>query len=183
MHIFFLLSIIGCLTIIAFQDFSQRSVTLWVLVVLLAASSGLSWTESNWNSLLHKTYPTAGFLILVLAVLLLYYRIKGQKIKDVVDQKLGMGDILFLAAVIPLFSLTGFIVFFLSSLIIILIGALVYEKTTRKGTLIPLAGLQALCLITTLGLNELFWKQTYTGGFMFADILWTRLQNIMGTGA
>ncbi|QKX04201.1 hypothetical protein HN014_04515 [Aquimarina sp. TRL1] len=85
------------------------------------------------------------FLLLTLGGGYLYIRIRNTAATDLLEM-IGLGDILFLAAVIPFFSPSNFILFFISGLLfsIVVFTAI---PTLRKTALVPLAGLLALYML------------------------------------
>jgi hypothetical protein len=169
---------IGCVGIlcvvlgmVAYQDFRDRTVAVWVLGAVLLCCGALSLTQDSIKGLSERIAGEALLVAFLGGLLYLYFRLRGQDIRE----NIGLGDAAFIVAIMPLFSLVGLIAFALCTLVVALVAALKIRK-------IPLAGIQAVCLGAVLVANELFWKQMYNGSFWFADAIWRRLQNVTGAG-
>lgn len=88
------------------------------------------------------------------------------------DTYLGLGDILFLVVVCAVFSPVNFIMFYLCSMILTLVGVLLYNSFSGKPTKdIPLAGSMAAMLFVLViitiafpGIN--FYNDTLLLNFM-----------------
>lgn len=78
---------------------------------------------------------------------------------------MGLGDLLFFVAVVPLFSTYNYILFFITGMLFSIVGFLVIRLTT-KTELVPLAGLLGLYIVVLKFIS-------YTTGFdlFFGKIL------------
>jgi Flp pilus assembly protein protease CpaA len=168
----------GCLLVIAYQDLVSRSVT-WIFFPLLAAAGMLHTFEGlhSWRQSLFYAGCNAAFLAIQLTVLMGYFFVRGRKvggrgirkvrgIRDVIDHRIGLGDILFLVAACFFFSPINFISFYVYSLLLSLAIAMgrmlvkrgggwsgreVVGKGREAEWSIPLAGLQAVFLLLSFG--------------------------------
>jgi hypothetical protein len=92
----------------------------------------------------------------------LYFILKHKKWINMTDQYIGWGDVLFMLAIVPLFSPLSYMLFYVTSLLMTIILVLIAQLIHKRMTFIPLAGIQACCLIVLL-----LWHQCVAG------ILWT----------
>ncbi|MCH5718193.1 hypothetical protein MKP07_19360 [Niabella hibiscisoli] len=141
---------------IAYTDFKERSVPVYLLVALLGICIMDTALQIDVTTALWQLAVNTGLILLLLSTLLVYYRFKQGSFKEVINQKLGMGDVVFWIAITPLFSLFNFILFFIASLLIVLIIMLIRVAYKKPVTLIPLAGYQALVLVAIILSNLLF---------------------------
>ena len=105
---------LGCV-VIAVQDFKSRSVHVlaFALLFLPALAFQLLLPEMY---LLKQVLVSLGFLALVLLLTWLYFRLRhGGKF---VNEKLGLGDIVMLGIVPFWFSLQGFVIYFVSGIVL-----------------------------------------------------------------
>lgn len=145
---FILLTIfISGLGIIVFQDFKSREITWWTLPLIL-----ISYLLSE-NYIFQQLFINAGlnflFILINFLCLTVYYSLKDSAIVNIVNSKLGIGDILFLIVCCFMFNLIGFIGFIIFSLLLsLLIGIVIQNKHNKT---IPLAGIMSgLIILLTL---------------------------------
>ncbi|HXB93041.1 MAG TPA: hypothetical protein VNU72_12155 [Puia sp.] len=165
------------LLMIAYQDFRSRSVH-WIYFPLLALSGmGMAATLQSFLRILADTGFNLAFMGLQLVLLKLYFFVRcrvrytaltiaqrrstGSPDTALIDKKIGLGDILFLAATCLFFSPINFIAFYILSLLFAIgtwllmdiIGGRRLQGRRISGarqTTVPLAGLQASFLLLTL---------------------------------
>ncbi|MCB0481103.1 MAG: hypothetical protein KDC83_06700 [Flavobacteriales bacterium] len=140
------ISVIILLSFIVYEDIKYRGVFWWVFPALFIASIALSYYFHGEDWLLADWLYSSLFLLVIVstshsALVLL----RGANWKSL----LGIGDVLFFAAIIPLFSTQLFLIFlsfsFIASLMLHgLFGRLQTQKT------VPLAGYQSIVLILYL---------------------------------
>lgn len=150
-----LLLTIAILLIIARQDLSTRSVT-WFLFPLLAVSGmGFAWLElHSVQTLLINIGINTLFLLLQFGLLKLWFLIRTGR-RAFLDHAIGKGDLFFMLAAGCFFSPVNFVLFHLSSLVLSLLIHLIFRNLPRlygNAGNIPLAGLQAACLILVLAI-------------------------------
>lgn len=156
--------VITCIILlaIAYTDFKERSLPLYLLIGLLGICL---WNTSLQNGIaiaFLQLMINTGLLIILTGALLIYYRVKERTLKGVINRKLGLGDIVFWVAIAPLFSLVNFILFFISSLLLILVILMVRMAFKKTVDLIPLAGYQALVLLGIIVINALFFHHNFS---------------------
>jgi hypothetical protein len=100
-----------------------------------------AWLVNGWSFFRFDLLFNLVLLAIQLLVLLLYLKF----IKKSVANMLGVGDVLFFFVMAFAFSTVGFVFFFSLSLLVSLLVWLLTNKNKNK--LIPLAGLQSVCLI------------------------------------
>lgn len=152
-------SVLLVLLAIVAQDFNSRSVYLLlfpVLLVLLILLKGFAHLLSS------ETFTTVlinlGFLVLQLALLTVYFSVKRRSFVNITTELLGWGDILLLVCIAFYLSVLNFLFFYLSSLLLALIGWVLYTTLTgKKDQHIPLAGLQGIILFIYLA-GDWFFK-------------------------
>ncbi len=168
MYALSLILIFSSLLVIAWQDHRARSVT-WILFPLLAAG-GLLLNSAGAPPLLlllQNTGINVLFLMLQLALLQGWFWLRGWKLSAAI----GWGDIVFLLAAAFFFSPVNFIGFYISSLLLIVVFWLVRTSiVSGDQKTIPLAGLQALCLLLLVIFS---WSTSYSlqnDGWLFKII-------------
>lgn len=137
-----------CLAFICYQDLKYRTVYWWAFPVLALLMFSLKCSFSGWQeALIHTGYGML-FLSLQLAVLWGYFSIKNKKLINLTNNYLGWGDVLFLVAISCYLSPGNYVVFYVVSLLVVLVYILLTELLSGKqrNPHIPLAGLQAALL-------------------------------------
>ncbi len=160
--------VIFCLVFICYQDLLYRAVywlcfpVLTLLVFILKyKSSGLQET------LIHAGYSIV-FLTFQLAILWIYFSIKKRKNINLTRDYLGWGDVLFLVAITFYLSPGNYIVFYVISLIVVLLYTILTGFVSKKiqNFHIPLAGLQAALLALLILVDQ------FSSKFMLYDDSW-----------
>ena len=147
-----LISLIVCLSIIAYQDFKERKVS--VLLFVLATVFGCSLFYIN--TYLHFLFINIGLNMLVVAIIIfVLYGYARFKMKKKLTETIGIGDLFFFFLLAFSFSTITFLVLFSTSLFFSLFLYLILKPDLKDKT-VPLAGLQALFLGIVLAINELF---------------------------
>ncbi len=147
---------------IVYTDFKDRTVPVYLLLALWLACLANTAVEVDITTALWQLFTNAALLVLLLGSLLIYYRLKQGSFKGVVNQKLGLGDIVFWLAITPLFSLVNFILFFTGSLLAVLLIMIVGITSGKRITLVPLAGYQAGMLVVIIMVNMLFFDHPFS---------------------
>ena len=150
------------LVFIVLQDFSYRAVHLALLGAIFLVSSVLLYFKT---STLFNT-QTFVYIVLIFAVLWMYLSIKNKKITNPLKRHIGLGDILFLIAVTPLFYVYNYILFFVTGMLLTLVVTLVLKKYINKQT-VPLAGILSAYLLILLVSSffvdhDIFYSQFFT---------------------
>lgn len=141
---------------VVFQDLKYRAIHV-VLPVLLcvAATARFLILEHSIFELLF----TVAFLGLVMLGLFLYTAIKLKKISNPINSSIGLGDIIFFIAVIPLFFSTTYILFFSTGMLFSVICHLLFTK--NKEAHVPLAGYLSVYLILLTIVNFFIDKELF----------------------
>ncbi|MGH1338878.1 MAG: prepilin peptidase [Aureispira sp.] len=141
MGVYFLLGI--GFTVIFFQDFRERAISLWTLPWIFLLGSYHAW--SNWLWEPWFLLFNGAFVGVQLLGVSLYFSIKHRRWINITKQYLGLGDVLFFLALTPLFAPLQFCCFFLASLLLILLLASLYHWFVKPLKTIPLAGAMSCC--------------------------------------
>lgn len=129
--------------IILYQDFKERQVSLWVLLIFgtVAISSVLYYRDQEtllYNGVGIILY--GGFIWLILK---LYLFLKFKKNKTILDEQLGLADVLVIFFIGLTFNTVGMVFFFCFGFVFSLLIFVVYSylKKDNDRQSIPLAGL------------------------------------------
>lgn len=159
------LLILLSLAVIVFQDFKQREISWFLIPVAFAGF--ICKAVFYKNSLVHDFLFNSVFVALQLLCLTIYFSIKNKRFLNIIDSYLGLGDILFLVVVCTVFSPVNFILFYVCSMMLTLLGVLIYNLLSAKQTRdIPLAGVMAgillILVITTMAVPGIdFYNDAY----------------------
>ena len=138
------LLIIGVLGIICYQDLRYRILDIKYAIILLVLCC---WYNAKHPLLNYKdALAIIGFIVLNILALLLYFSVKEKRFTNPIDVKIGLGDIVFFLAVIPLFITRHYILFFISGLLFSLLIATTLKVISKKNKPLPLAGYLSIYL-------------------------------------
>lgn len=144
-----LIAFIAVLVLCFYQDVRFRGIH-WVLFpLILAGAMALNWENLNWTTIAYN----AGFLMVLLLGLTLYLSLKFEKWINITDGFFSIGDILFLVAIIPLFTFQWYIVFFTFGTMLTLVFHVVATVFKPQDS-IPYAGYMALVGIAYATFSE-----------------------------
>lgn len=135
--IFYILLIV--FAIILFQDLKYRGIHWLLFPALLTAS--LFFSKENLS--IEIALYNLGFLLVLLLTLTLYLSLRNRKLIIVTKGFFSWGDILFLVAIIPLFDLQTYMLFFTAGTFLALILHLLASILKPQKTL-PYAGYMAV---------------------------------------
>jgi small-conductance mechanosensitive channel len=135
------------------QDIRFRAVSwlffpvLALLYVIHGLVSGLYLKEVLFNTALN-----VAFLLVVFIMVWLYISLRKRRFVHLPDKFIGWGDILFLLCICFYFTLLNFILFYVVSLLVIVVLWLIWITIRPRvaDRHVPLAGLQALILSVVL---------------------------------
>lgn len=153
MELFFFLVFLISLGLVVFQDFKQRAISWWILPVMLI--SYLAYSNQPMDELFNSLFLNLLFLTVNFLVLTIYFSLKASSLVNIIDSKIGLGDVLFFIVSAFIFSLPNFILFFTFSLLISVITALVFKTKMRERN-IPLAGIMSVILFLISASDRLF---------------------------
>ena len=159
------------LLMILYQDLRYQAVS-WIFFLLgFALILYNSIAESKGIDLLIHISINTFFVLFQMCIIYLFSWVKFKRRKNIFKSVFGLGDLLFLIMVIPLFSPFKFVVFFLcSSLFTLLTYLLLKALKLYKKERVPLAGLQSLFLIFVL-ISQFFIKFNFYNDFLIIDKL------------
>jgi len=137
-----------CLAFICYQDLEYRAVYWWCFPVLAVLMFTLKYKLSGLETTLNHAGYGITFFAFQLSILWAYFSIKNKEFVNLTNDYLGWGDILFLIAIAFYLSPGNYIVFYVASLIVVLLYTLIVMWLSNKdrNPHIPLAGLQAAIL-------------------------------------
>ncbi len=145
-NIAWLLMAIASITI-TYQDFKDRAISWWPLVLTLLSALFLSVSGVGARATFSAWSFSVLFLVVQFALVALAFGL-GKKQWNFFDHLIGWGDVLFLVAIAPLFSTVNFLIFYCVSLVISLVGFGVYKLISKaQETTVPLAGTLSICLL------------------------------------
>ena len=148
MELYINISIIITLLLLVYQDIKQRAIHVILPIILLGLGLFKFFMYgNNYNEL----FTTSIFLSLVLIGLGLYVSVKHRAFVNPIDSSIGLGDIVFFIAIIPLFYSTTYVFFFISGMFLSVLGHLIFNK--RKHLHVPLAGYLSIYLVLVISIN------------------------------
>ncbi|GAL85649.1 hypothetical protein MYP_2878 [Sporocytophaga myxococcoides] len=147
-QVLFVIIMVVVLSFIFFQDLKDRAVSWYFFPLLFLLAGLIRFQKSDLMSFLLDCGLNMLFVIVQLAMVWGYFSVKNGKFINITKNYLGIGDILFLCSITPLFSPVVFVMFYVVSLLVIVTGAIVIRLITiTKNDSIPLAGLQSALLL------------------------------------
>lgn len=142
-----------CALVLLFQDLRSRSIH--IIPTILLGISGVAYSlESGMLNAGINILQNLIFIGLILGTVWLYFRIReGGKFWD---EKIGWGDGLFLLMSITWISGLSYLLFFVSGLILLLLGIaiLAVARSSASNLSIPLAGLLSPWLMVFVWLDR-----------------------------
>lgn len=144
--------LISMLFMLSFQDFRERKVYLWLLLITGSIMSYLHIKNSHILVFLGNILVNLVIIFTVYLILLFY---SNWKLKRSITQTFGLGDILFFGILAVGFSTGSFLILFSFSLIFSLLVFLTIKSRLKIKT-VPLAGLQSLFIGLIYTINWIF---------------------------
>lgn len=135
---------------ITYQDFRDRLVHIILYVGIIGVGIYRFYHTSSMPAV--ELAPSFLFLLTNLLVIFGYLFIKGHSPKAVLENHLGIGDVIFWFCLPIFFSFPYYIIFHLTTLIVTVVVAQVFNKSNAT---IPLAGSQALMLAVLLSIDSI----------------------------
>lgn len=151
------ITIIIVLLAIAYQDFRLRAFS-WILVPILLTLFTINCIHIQGADLIFKpiltNIVTLGFIMVGTVGVISLRRLK---LINPLDNLIGIGDILLFLLLCTFFSPVNYIVFIVSSLVLITLVWGIYLLVVRDWAItIPLAGALAVLLVLLIGAKWLF---------------------------
>ena len=158
----FLAILIISSAIILFQDFKDREVSLWVLLLFGVTTLSSVIYQRNLETLLCNSlgiFLYGGFIWLMLK---LYLFLKFKKNKAILNYQLGLADVLVVLFIGITFNIVGMIFFFCFGFVFSLIAFVIYSVIKKESDVqsIPLAGLlvffyvMSIIILNLISLNQ-----------------------------
>lgn len=138
--VFSILLLASC--IISFQDFKSRLISVWAIILYTACCIGTVLLFGNVYSLISNSISTLLYFSFLFLVLFIFYFIKERKFTNIIDSKIGLGDLLIFIAIGLTLEMISLIVFFTISFCI---SAIVGLFLARQNKTVPLAGILVWC--------------------------------------
>ena len=162
--------------VVFYQDVKSREVSFILFPVLFLLVTYLITIVKPVEMIIADMLMIMGFIIVQLAVIVLYLLFRFGKLVNPFRGFIGSGDLLFWLAIAPLFSFVNFVLFFVLSLLLsaitfISLKGLFTFGSTARAKLIPLAGMQAAFLLMLLVFNQLFWQMEFHHGYAISGFL------------
>jgi len=129
------------LTLIAYHDFKHREI-YWALFLFIAlfffidGQTNMPLNEYLLNTLYNIIFVSVQFLFVYL-----FYRIRGIDFKSLINNIIGLGDILFITIMSLAFPWQSFLLYYIGGLVFTLFVWLCFKF---KNNLIPFAGLLSI---------------------------------------
>lgn len=165
--------VIVLLGMIFIEDLYHRAVH-WLLFPLLAiALIAVRYLDHNpLTDITKDTLLNVTFLGIQLLLVTLYFSIKHKRLTNITSGLLGWGDILFVLCLSAYLATGPFIVFYILSLLLVLLSWLIYQALTKiESRQIPLAGLQSLLFALVLIGSWLYHTEVLTGNEVLTNWL------------
>ncbi len=149
MKLFLILLILLTLSILTYQDFKERAISwLTIPTLIILFSAGAVIESTSFRDYLMDVGINLTFVAIQMAILFIYFSLRAGKLTNLINTKIGIGDILFFIALTFAFSPVNFILFYVGSLSIITISFLFMKLLFKNiSPEIPLAGAMAALLI------------------------------------
>lgn len=146
--------------IILIQDLKYRAIHYLGLVGLFV----LSTISLNFSGLeLSQVYFSYIYLLVCFVAGYIYFVIKNKKFFNPFLSLMGVGDVFYYISVVLFFNTSGFILYFVCSLIFSMFSFLILSFFNKKANTIPLAGFSSLFFLmlklVALMLNKDFFYQ------------------------
>ncbi len=168
--------IIILLGAIAYQDIKFRAISWWLLPVL-----AIIIVISKLNEIELKTFTkfflmNVLFLFIEYLIIKAYFSIKKGNLVKIINEYIGIGDVIFLIIIGLFFSPLNFLLFLIVGLfMILLLSLLLKRKTNINNKKVPLAGLLSIWLGIIIITNIVF-NLKYE--FCQSEIILIKLMNL-----
>lgn len=144
METIFIFLLLASLLGMLIQDWKYRKIHVVFPVIVLVAS--ILAIKLPIKLLANVVIFNMAFFLFTLGVLMGYMTIKNKQFLNPFTNYFGLGDFLFYIAIVPLFLLKDYVLFFILSLVFTVVVYMSLRKMMAQQT-IPLAGFASLLLI------------------------------------
>ncbi len=144
------LTVLICLLmlILAYQDFASRKVLFILMPILFSLLIYRGIIENEFKVILTNTAINLIFILIQFLILTIYFSLKNKKFLNIIDNYIGIGDLLMFIVLSCCFAVFNFIVFIILSLSLLLLiytFGILFKKIENKK--IPLAGFLAVVFV------------------------------------
>lgn len=149
MDVFLKIALLSLLVIVVVQDIRHRAIHFLLPIVLFVVGMlrfyllELNYVELSINTL---------FLGLLMMGLFLYVSLKSRQLVNPINTFIGIGDIVFFVAIIPLFYSTPYILFFSTGMVFSILTHLLFTKDKERH--VPLAGYLSIYLVLLMFIDS-----------------------------
>ena len=144
--------LLATLALVIYQDWKIRAVHVLVFPVLLACSCYSFW---QMNLDLNLLVLNSFFILSIVGLLFIYISIKVGKMVNFFGEYFGLGDLLFLLAIVPLFGQRNFMLFVIVAVFLTMsIEYFLMKKRENKTN--PLAGYLAKYVLVLKSISMIF---------------------------
>lgn len=144
------------LLFIAFQDLQHREVSVWLFPLLAVASTLFFFSQKDgvWQNIVMNIL----FVTVLISCLFLYISIKHLKVVNIFKAHFGLGDVLFLTAITPMFSISNMVIYVIFGMVFAILIHLLAQSFKRLSALetVPLAGYLSIFLTCILVADVFF---------------------------
>ena len=135
---------------ITYQDIRNRHVHVFLLIALFSAAVIINYFSNNLNYF--EALKIVGFVLLNMVGLTIYFSLKSRKLINPIDKFLGLGDVIFLISITPIFTLKRYMAYFITGLLFSLLVHMLFKNFVTDKT-VPLAGYLSIYLIVLILVN------------------------------
>lgn len=141
------IAFIFVLFIVVYQDFRFRTISFWIIPVLWLIVFAINIEATEFKTLAFNTAINLLVFAFEIILLYVYYALKYRKFTSIINEYIGVGDILYITVLCMLFSPIVFNVVLIMGLWLTLIGYAVSKLFFKENYTIPLAGSLSVFLI------------------------------------
>lgn len=152
----------------AYQDFKYRELSLIIFPALFLASFLRCFLLFNFQEAITYTGVNVAVIGIQIAALFIYLYLSGKRHNLLLEKFFGLGDVLMLLSITPLFSTLLFIVFcIISSISSLAYFVVATSFKHKKADFIPLAGVISFLLFFLLLISS-YYRLSY---YFYSDTL------------
>lgn len=145
------------LGVILYQDIKHRAVSWMLFPLLVAVAAVLGFVNVYTWTYITNVGINIMTVLLITGFTFTFILVKNSLQFQSLKRYIGLGDILFFVALSLFFSPVNFVLFFLLSMIFVLLSVTIFVAgKENKNYIIPLAGLQAFLLIIVMVCSMVF---------------------------
>jgi len=134
--------------LIGFQDFKERSISAWIVPVLILSFAFVQIENNSYLDLVRELSSNLMYLLIILGGILLYGFLKYRSFVNPFDRLMGWGDVWIILAFAFILDTQTYIFFLTSTSILSLVIALGMKfRSPQKQVLFPLAGMMSFIYI------------------------------------